>query len=492
MGGVATPYRPITWIHTEDCLPQLGRWVLIALAREDEVQLGQRRGSEKDSWWYDRAGMPIMEPDKVCAWAPLPRRPKLEKPNGDKDMTQDARVLTEEERVKIVEVGEQIYRERNFDPKHVEEGRALVAQTRQNLIARSIHALGEGAVWSSAHRCLWAMTEMMIVISYCEGRRRNPIGGIGWDEMVDALTKSVEAKLEQRAHAGILTQLTRIADRLEATKSTKEKLSSLQEEMISEVIEDFSGDHFETMIERLADLEHRQWIHWTKYMLDTIDAAQEEDIEHVGFAKALEGVERWRRQIETPYAELTALEQRSDIGWAVKAGDIMIECLTRMSTPEGRGLMAKKKKPLRMIKVPVLPRITWPTHTPIGEEIAPWKGDIERFWKKMMDEQQLPSLTELKEGKRPRYLQAFATLTRAKEVLVWHGHDADPEYTDRIISAGTRVRIIMASRFGDLGITDDLNAPRGYDGRIQVIDQKGEPCTEFTDIEWFEYKEPQE
>ncbi|GFM29291.1 hypothetical protein [Novosphingobium sp. PY1] len=33
---------------------------------------------------------------------------------------------------------------------------------------------------------------------------------------------------------------------------------------------------------------------------------------------------------------------------------------------------------------------------------------------------------------------------------------------------GKRVRVLMASRFGDVGITADLNAEYGYDARVPV------------------------
>lgn len=35
---------------------------------------------------------------------------------------------------------------------------------------------------------------------------------------------------------------------------------------------------------------------------------------------------------------------------------------------------------------------------------------------------------------------------------------------------GKRVRLVMASRFGDIGITRDLNAERGYTDRVAVDD----------------------
>ena len=59
----------------------------------------------------------------------------------------------------------------------------------------------------------------------------------------------------------------------------------------------------DTLRERLADLEHRQWAYWTAYMLDNLDT---------------EHIDGWRRQIETPYAKLTEREKDADREWADK------------------------------------------------------------------------------------------------------------------------------------------------------------------------------
>lgn len=40
------------------------------------------------------------------------------------------------------------------------------------------------------------------------------------------------------------------------------------------------------------------------------------------------------------------------------------------------------------------------------------------------------------------------------------------ETTKRVVPAGTTVRIVMASRFGDVGITDDLSKEMGYGSRL--------------------------
>lgn len=60
-------------------------------------------------------------------------------------------------------------------------------------------------------------------------------------------------------------------------------------------------------IEELAELEHEQWAHWTRYMLDNLTD---------------ENISRWREQIETPYSQLTDKEKDSDRDWARRAAKI--------------------------------------------------------------------------------------------------------------------------------------------------------------------------
>ena len=57
------------------------------------------------------------------------------------------------------------------------------------------------------------------------------------------------------------------------------------------------------IIEELAELEHDQWAHWTKYMLDNLT---EDD------------KKRWKKQIDTPYPKLSEKEKDSDREWANK------------------------------------------------------------------------------------------------------------------------------------------------------------------------------
>jgi len=66
------------------------------------------------------------------------------------------------------------------------------------------------------------------------------------------------------------------------------------------------------LIESLAAHEHEQWAHWMRYMTANMTP---------------ENMERWKRQMNTPYAELTEKEKESDREWARKAVGVMAEYL---------------------------------------------------------------------------------------------------------------------------------------------------------------------
>lgn len=62
--------------------------------------------------------------------------------------------------------------------------------------------------------------------------------------------------------------------------------------------------------EKLADLEHYQWATWTEYMINN-------------WTK--ENIERWERQLRTPYSELSEKEKESDREWADRVLKIVNE-----------------------------------------------------------------------------------------------------------------------------------------------------------------------
>jgi len=60
--------------------------------------------------------------------------------------------------------------------------------------------------------------------------------------------------------------------------------------------------------EKLATLEHKQWAHWTKYMLANLTD---------------ENISRWKRQIDTSYDQLSEQEKDSDREWADKVLELL-------------------------------------------------------------------------------------------------------------------------------------------------------------------------
>lgn len=62
--------------------------------------------------------------------------------------------------------------------------------------------------------------------------------------------------------------------------------------------------------ERLASIQHEIWAHWMKYQFSQ---CYSDEVKHPGcLIIPTDKVERWKRQMNTPYAELTHKEQESD------------------------------------------------------------------------------------------------------------------------------------------------------------------------------------
>lgn len=63
----------------------------------------------------------------------------------------------------------------------------------------------------------------------------------------------------------------------------------------------------ELMLEALADLEHDRWSHWQGYMHSLCEKNEDGSL-----TIPAEKVERWERQINTKYKDLTEKEKDSD------------------------------------------------------------------------------------------------------------------------------------------------------------------------------------
>ena len=77
-------------------------------------------------------------------------------------------------------------------------------------------------------------------------------------------------------------------------------------------------------IERLADLEHQQWCHWTKYFLSNYASLMDR--------------QRWRTQMRTDYEDLCEDEKESDRKWARIVLKVFKERMTELEDVYDTGI----------------------------------------------------------------------------------------------------------------------------------------------------------
>lgn len=81
-------------------------------------------------------------------------------------------------------------------------------------------------------------------------------------------------------------------------------------------------------------------------------------------------------------------------------------------------------------------------------------------------------LFEVKQPEEMKYrslwynLEIYAKTNKDFTMRVWNQvHPVEGNTTEHTCASGTRVRVWMVSRFGDIGITDNIVNPIGYDCR---------------------------
>lgn len=76
--------------------------------------------------------------------------------------------------------------------------------------------------------------------------------------------------------------------------------------------------------------------------------------------------------------------------------------------------------------------------------------------------------------KRDTWPKRYGELKRDVKFISWPGQKRDskgePIMVDEVVPAGTTVKIVMVSRFGDVGVTLDLSADVDYAARINIDD----------------------
>jgi hypothetical protein len=73
-----------------------------------------------------------------------------------------------------------------------------------------------------------------------------------------------------------------------------------------------------TVLEKLADCQHEIWSHWMKYLFSVSTENEDGSV-----TLPAEKVNRWQRQMNTKYANLSPKEQRSDLEQAMKIMDVI-------------------------------------------------------------------------------------------------------------------------------------------------------------------------
>ena len=73
----------------------------------------------------------------------------------------------------------------------------------------------------------------------------------------------------------------------------------------------------EKIIEHFANLEHKRWSKWQKYFFSKCQTKPQSEVggmddRYVYLALPKDLYDRWNRQIETPYSELSEQEKQSD------------------------------------------------------------------------------------------------------------------------------------------------------------------------------------
>lgn len=91
------------------------------------------------------------------------------------------------------------------------------------------------------------------------------------------------------------------------------------------------------------------------------------------------------------------------------------------------------------------------------------------LWEWMMDGNYPKGWPEV----RREHRAAIATLSKDIVMKKWQGHGENDLHVP--MKKGDKVKVVMASRFGDVGITDDLSAENGYHYRTTCVREDDKP-----------------
>lgn len=103
------------------------------------------------------------------------------------------------------------------------------------------------------------------------------------------------------------TELLPVDDHLfeKNSKLIRQDIDKLVQSIVDMVVEKLKS---ESIMEYCAHLEHERWSKWQKYIHSKIIPTANDSLMEIG----TEWINRWNRQIATPYTELSELEKESD------------------------------------------------------------------------------------------------------------------------------------------------------------------------------------
>ena len=104
----------------------------------------------------------------------------------------------------------------------------------------------------------------------------------------------------------------------------------------------------ENLLEDLAELEHKQWAHWTKYMLNRLEQLEMKEDANDPY-KVQRQQENWKRQIATPYLKLTEKEKDSDRSWASKSLEITAKRLAELNPYPEDVFLPRSKEEMKAV-----------------------------------------------------------------------------------------------------------------------------------------------
>jgi hypothetical protein len=105
--------------------------------------------------------------------------------------------------------------------------------------------------------------------------------------------------------------------------------------------------------EKLAALAHEEWAHWAEHELDTLEEEQDNTWvkwEEPDQIETLPSTKRWRRQIETPYAELSSAKKNKHR----KTADKILKVINDAEVTRLRGVAQNLEGALRNMTPPTL------------------------------------------------------------------------------------------------------------------------------------------